>query len=151
MSKLKFLTLLSITLAIINIVLVGFFLLGPRHGKKQHEPKKHIIKQLNLDEEQVGQYDLLIEEHQKKRKVLNKKNMELRNELYIVTLKEVNLSKKNEILAQLTLVRQDLELVHLGHFEQLKKICREDQQEQFEALVDELTHLFDAKHKKKKH
>lgn len=150
MSKLKFLTILSVVLALINIVLIGFFLFGPHHGKREHEPKKYIVQQLNLDKEQVDQYDVLIEAHQRERRTLNRKILELRNQLYPVALKEVDLTKKNAILAQLKLLHQDLELVHLGHFEELKKICRADQEKQFDVLVDELTHLFAAKRQKKK-
>ena len=151
MSKLKFLTLLSSTLAIINIVLIGFFLFEPHRGKKADGPKEYIIKQLNLDKEQVKQYDVLIKEHQQQRKALNQKIMELRKQLYPIALKQANESKTNEILAQLKVVHQDLEAANLGHFEQLKKICQADQSEQFDALVDELAHLFAAKHRKKKH
>ena len=151
MSKIKFLTLLSAMLAIINLVLIGFFLLGPAHGKNQHEPKKYIVKQLDLDKEQVAQYDVLIEGHQKERKGLNKKIMELRNQLYPIALKDGDASKKDQILVQLNVVHQDLERLHLAHFEALKKICRADQIQQFEALVDELTHLFARKRHKKNH
>lgn len=151
MSKLKFLTLLSVLLAIINIALISFFLFRPHHRGHQNEPKKYIIEQLNLDKEQVVQYDVLITAHQKERKTLNKKVMELRNQLYSAALKEADPSKKNEILTQLKSVHQDLELLHLGHFEELKKICRTEQGKQFDALVDELTRLFVAKHQKKKH
>jgi hypothetical protein len=151
MSKIKFLTLLSVALAIINLVLIGFFLLGPAHGKEKNAPKEYILKQLNLDVEQVAKYDVLIEAHQKDRKALNRKIMTLRNELYPIALKDENASKKDQVLVQLASVHQDLELLHLGHFEELKKICREDQKKDFDALVDELTHLFGAKHPKKKH
>lgn len=151
MSKVKFLTLLSATLALINIALIGFFLLRPQHGKKRNSPKAYILKQLNLDKEQVAQYDGLIEMHQKKRRALNQQIMELRKELYPVVLKEENLVRKDQILVQLNAVHQNLELLHLEHFEQVKKICRVDQRKQFDALVDELTHLFAAKRQKKKH
>lgn len=150
MSKLKFLTILSVGLAVINIALIAFFLFG-RHGeKRQDAPKEHIVKQLNLDKKQVDQYDVLIKAHQKKRKGLNEKMMELRNQLYPIALKDVNESKKNEILIQLQGVYQDLEVANLEHFEDLKKLCRADQNEQFDALVDELAHLFVAKRRKKK-
>ncbi len=151
MSKIKFLTLLSVVLAIINLALIGFFLLGPADGKKKPEPKKYILKQLNLDKEQVAQYDVLIEAHQKERIVLNKKIMELRNQLYPIALKDGDVSKKDQMLVQLDVVHQDLERLHLAHFEALKKICRADQIQQFEALVDELTRLFVGKRHKNKH
>lgn len=151
MSKVKFLTILSVTLGLINIVLIGFFLLKPPHGHKNSEPRKYILKQLNLDKEQVAQYDGLIEVHQKKRRALNQQMMELRRELYPIVLKEGNLSKKDQMLVQLKSVHEKLELLHLDHFEQVKKICRADQRKQFDALVDELTHLFATKRQKKKH
>ncbi|MBL4648876.1 MAG: hypothetical protein JKY03_04025 [Aureispira sp.] len=151
MSKVKFLTILSATLAIINIALISFFLLGPPHGKNKNAPKEYILKQLNLDKEQVAQYDVLIEIHQKKRMTLNQNIMELRKELYPIALKDGDISKKEQILAQLESAHQDLELVHLEHFEEVKRICRADQRKQFDALVDELTHLFAKKRPKKKH
>ncbi|CAA6799369.1 MAG: Unknown protein [uncultured Aureispira sp.] len=119
--------------------------------KNDNAPKTYILNQLNLDEEQVAQYDGLIGAHQKKRRVLNEKIMALRKELYPVALKGGDVSKKDTLLAQLNSAHQDLELLHLGHFEQLKKICRIDQRENFDVLVDELTHLFAAKHPQKKH
>jgi hypothetical protein len=151
MSKVKFLTILSATLAIINIALIGFFLLGPHPGKNKDGPKEYIQKKLNLDKGQIAQYDGLIESHQKKRIAINKKIMKLRKELYPITLKEGDISKKGQILVQLNSAHQDLELLHLEHFEEVKKICRVDQHKQFGALVDELTHLFAKKHQKRKH
>lgn len=151
MSKVKFLTRLCAALAIINIVLIGFCLLRPPHMKNKNAPKAYILNQLNLDEKQVAQYDGLIEAHQKNRRVLNAKIMALRKDLYPVALKRGDVSKKDALLVQLNSAHQDLELLHLGHFEQLKKICRIDQREKFDVLVDELTHLFAAKYPKKKH
>jgi len=150
MSKVKFLTILSIALAVINLVLIGFFLSRPHHGKYKDVPKEYIVKQLNLDKKQVLQYDILIEEHQGKRNVLNEKIMMFQNELYPVVLKEGNVAKKDEILIQLNSIHQELETLHLDHFEQLKKICRADQINQFQALVDKLTDLFLAESHKNK-
>ena len=149
MSKVKFLTLLSVTLVLINIVLIGFFLLRRPHRKMIDGPKMYIFNQLNLDEKQVAQYDSFVVEHQIKRNTLNEKIMGLRKELYPVVLKDGNISKKDQILVQLSAAHQDLELLHLRHFEQLKEICRIDQRKQFDVLVDELTHLFATKGQEK--
>jgi protein CpxP len=151
MSKVTFLTILSATLVLINIALIGFFLLKPQHGNKKNEPKAYILKHLNLDKKQAVQYDGLIEVHQKERNALNQEIMELRRKLYPIVLKEGDLSKKDQILVQLKSVHEKLELLHLEHFEQVKEICRPDQRKQFDALVDELTHLFARKRQKKKH
>lgn len=145
MSKVKFLTILSSTLAIINLVLIGFFLLGPHQGKNNVGPKQYILKQLNLDKEQAAQYKVLIVTHQKGRIALNEKIMALRNQLYIAALKENDASKKNQVLSELKILHQQLEVLHLEHFEQLKKICRTDQLKHFDGLVDELTQLFITK------
>jgi Spy/CpxP family protein refolding chaperone len=145
MSKVKFLTILSSTLAIINLVLIGFFLLGPHHGNNKNAPKEYILKQLDLDEDQVAQYEVLIVAHQKGRIALKEKIMALRNQLYIAALKENDASKKNQVLSELKILHQQLEVLHLEHFEQLKKICRANQLKHFDGLVDELTQLFITK------
>lgn len=144
MNKVKFLTILSAILLITNLVLIGFLLSSKPKGGKQG-PKNYVIKHLNLNQDQIKEYDNLIEVHQKGRKALNSKILELRNQLYVAVLKEHDDSKRMEGLNELNLVHNELEVLHLTHFAALEKICKGDQSKHFETLVEELTNLFAAK------
>lgn len=144
MNKLKFLTIASITLLLINLLLVGFIVLRPLWKKKNIGPKDYIVKRLNLNEAQIKQYDVWIEAHQNKRKELNKKIIKNRQLLYqqlVTNTPEI----PNRFIDELGMIQQELEILHWKHFQDLKLLCTEDQLKEFNLLVDELAILFASK------
>lgn len=148
MSKVKFLTILSVVLVVTNLALIGFLLSRP--SDKKERPKNYLVKHLNLSQEQINEYDRLIKTHQEGRKASNRKLLELRNKLYIAVLKEQDIVKKEDVLNQLDAVHREQEVLHLSHFEALRKLCKGEQLKQFEILVEELTELFAGRRHKNK-
>lgn len=71
MNKIKLLTIGVIGLLLLNLVLMGMMYMhrpiGPRPGDrhmKDDGPKQLIIDRLHLSDDQVKQYDILIDQHQ---------------------------------------------------------------------------------------
>lgn len=151
MNKVKFLTITSIVLLLLNLGFVGFIFFGP-HVRYQQGPKIHIIKKLGLDAAQIEAYEVIIKTHQNKVKEINDKIVALKKELYQCLSDESKKTSKDSIVNELGELQKEMELAHLGHFSELKTICKADQLGEFDSLVLELEELFSTKirHPKKK-
>ncbi len=154
MSKLKLLTIAVIGLLAINIGVVSFLLLrkpplppaGRPSVRKENGPKKLIIERLHFDKDQVAAYELLIAEHQVAVKALKDSISHTKNSLY-QSLKNETFSNKDSLISQLSNLQKRIELVHYEHFTQIKKICRPEQKEAFNALTSELAFYFTTEKK----
>lgn len=137
---------LVIGLCVINIGLMAFVLFRtgppPHPGgmRPEDRPRQLIIEKIGFDQQQVTQYDQLITEHRTTVRKLEAQIMEAKNNLYH-TLVE-NTSAKDSIINGLTSLQQRVETTHYNHFLDIKKICRADQQDEFNQLTTELADYF---------
>lgn len=143
MTKSKLFQWTTLLLAILNIILVAFVLNKPHH-RGQHRPdsnKRMIIEKLQLDKDQVAQYKVLIQEHRHAVSSLDKEIMQGKYELY--SLLNQDDESENDALIEFIIEKQKaIEEVHFNHFEQIKSLCRGDQNGKFEALSEELARMF---------
>ena len=56
-------------------------------------------------------------------------------------------SEKDAFIEFIIEKQKSIEEVHLNHFQQIKSLCRTDQQDQFESMTEELAQMF-ANHPK---
>ncbi len=152
MSKVKLLLITSVSLLLINLLLVGFMAFGkPHHRPHKAGPKDYIIKKLDLTEQQIAHYEALIEAHKTSRKALHQQMRELKKELYGLLAGEGNMIYKDSIITKIGSLQEKMELLHLEHFAALKSICKAEQVEKFDLLISELADLFAPhKHPRKK-
>jgi hypothetical protein len=148
MSKIKLLTIAVIGLFLLNIGIITFMLLGnhirPGLGKpplQREAPREAIIQMLHFDKEQAVQYKELIVQHQALIRELDDKIAETKNELY-QTLSTENSAIKDSLQFVLADLQKQVESVHYGHFQDIKKICRPDQLSDFDKLTKDLSRLF---------
>jgi periplasmic protein CpxP/Spy len=153
MSKIKLLSIAVIGLLLINAGIVGFLLLRkpplPPEGNgpaKKEGPKKIVIERLNFDKDQVAAYEMLITEHQKAVRGLKDSISNTKNDLY-QSLKMETFAGKDSIINLLSVLQRRIESVHYGHFIQIKKLCRPDQTEKFNALTKDLAGYFTTEKK----
>ena len=147
-------------MAVIGLLLINGFTLiflffkKPPHGihdhmgehSRGHEsggPRKIIIERLHFDSTQEKSYEIIIEEHRSKMHELNEQSRNLHDELYSL-LKEniIDSTKANVLIQQLSLNQKDLDKLNFDHFKKIKVICKTNQIERYNGLVDDLTILF---------
>lgn len=148
MSKLKLLSIGVIGLLVINIAVVGLLLMkkpphppGERNGMRQEGPKNIIIERLHFDKDQIAQYEKLIDEHQSAIRTTDDSIRMTKNDLY-QTLNNESFADKDSLLARLSLLKKQIELIHYNHFTQLKKLCKPNQLNAFNDLTKDLARFF---------
>lgn len=148
MERTKLLTITIIGLFLINLATLGFlFLNGPKPGGMPHEgrplPKEIIIDKLHFDANQQKEYEKLIFWHRGKIDELDSAIRETKNELYSILGEEkTDNNVKTRLITRLNQYQKQVEETHFKHFEDIKKLCKPEQKEEFEALTEELSRIF---------
>lgn len=142
MNKTKLLTYSVIALLLLNLATIGFML--PKPGERHRAtPREIIIKKLNFDENQQKEYEELISWHRSHIDELDAKIRVTKKELYAQLLvKESNLNTTDSLLTALSDCQKQIETTHFKHFKDIKKLCRKDQLNRFDALTEDLNKLF---------
>ncbi len=148
-SKNKLLWALVIILLVANTATLAVFWAGQKKMQQPQEPrgqlKDFIIKELSLDSNQQQQYSLLITDHRSAAKQLREQLAGLKDSLFLL-LKDSSLTDaaKNTATTRIAGVTQQLELLHINHFQQLRSICSSAQQQKFDGLLQEIVRRLGA-------
>jgi periplasmic protein CpxP/Spy len=151
MEKTKLLTLGIIALFLLNLGTLGFLLLSspkahhpPGHGPEgKSKPREIIIEKLHFDAVQINEYDQLIQWHRSHITALEDKIRDSKNELYLqLNENPVNETTKDSLINALASYQKEIEITHFKHFQDIKKLCKKEQLEDFTALTEELSRLF---------
>jgi periplasmic protein CpxP/Spy len=149
MSKTKFLTIIVIILFVINVITLSFFLINNQRklfrDHRPQAPSEVIIDRLHFDENQIGQYEKLIEAHQSEINSFDKKINSVKNELYLQLSKPDDKNLTDSLLTVLLATQKQIEVTHLNHFKEVKSICKPNQIEDFNNLSKDLSGLFRPK------
>lgn len=150
MSKIKLLSIVAIGLFIANLLLIGFIILPNPNHPREGGPKNIIIKKLNFDEQQQREYDELIASHRAEIRQTEEKIRILKNQLYRTVAQDAAHHTKDSLISELGKAQMQIENIHYKHFEDIKKLCKENQQQEFSNLVQEIASLFSPiAHKRK--
>lgn len=142
MSKVKILSLLSIGLLLSNLLLIGFIVLQkPMYGGP-NGPRSLILERLKFDKGQIEKYDVLIDGHRKKIQHTELEIKGLKNTLYESLARDSNNLYKDSIINAIGQCQIKIESIHYKHFQDVKKLCNENQLPAFNALTEELASLF---------
>ena len=150
MEKTKLLTITVIGLLLLNFGTLGFLILkGKGHrlpGEGRPQPKEIIIEKLHFDAQQQKEYAKLIKWHRGEITTLDGNIREAKNELYSQLLQpETNVKTKDSLLSLLAGYQKQIEETHFKHFEDIKKLCHQNQMEDFNELTEELSRIFAPK------
>lgn len=156
MEKTKLLTIAVIGLLVINLGTLGFLLMngkehpGPRGGRPQ--PKEIIINKLHFDAQQQQAYEKLIQWHRGEIDKLDGNIRQAKTELYAqLSQAETNVKAKDSLILVINSSQKQIEETHFKHFEDIKKLCHEDQLADFNALTEELSRIFAPKPRRPRH
>jgi periplasmic protein CpxP/Spy len=147
MEKYKLLTITVIGLLLINITTLGFLFINSTKGHQppaNHTSKKEIIiDKLHLDANQQNEYEKLIQWH---RGEIERNDNEIRDTkmalYHLLSENEIDSKRKDSLMLQLNKLQMQIEATHFKHFEDIKKLCRKDQLEDFNELTHELGRIF---------
>lgn len=158
MEKTKLLTITIIGLLLLNLGTLGFlFLNGPKGHRLPHEggrpqPKEIIIEKLHFDAAQQKDYAKLIQWHRGEITRLDSTIRQTKNELYAqLNEAEVNTKTKDSLIVLLNSCQKQIEETHFKHFTDIKKLCHQDQLEDFSELTEELSRIFAPKPHRPRH
>lgn len=146
MNKIKFLSIVVMSLLASNLLLIGAFLSHSEEGKRGG-PKKQIIEKLHFDEAQIQQYEKVITWHEYHSKNTRFQIIDLKKQLYSTLTNDKDTHKKEMLLMKIVALEIQLERVNYQHFKDIKKICRKDQLKYYWDFSQELTNLFNGKNK----
>ncbi|MFY8020835.1 MAG: Spy/CpxP family protein refolding chaperone [Bacteroidia bacterium] len=133
---------LVLSLVLINsAILVYMLLIKPNHSP-QAKPGKLIIESLELDQEQVSQFDLMKKEHRMQMNQLDDQYKLLLTE-YLSGLKnpQIDSVKNKELEEKMAAIQIQKAQITFSHFVQVKSICREDQQKKLNQIVPDLINV----------
>lgn len=147
MDKIKLLTFAVIGLLLLNLATLGFLFLnntrghdGPGHRPK---PQEIIIRKLHLDEKQQEQYQQLIHWHRGQVDDFDYQIREAKNKLYLQLLQPtVDTKVKDSLINAIANYQKQIEITHFKHFQDIKKLCRKEQIEDYNVLTTELSKIF---------
>ena len=150
MNKTKLLTIAVIGLLLLNLGMMCMMFFHhpedhhPPFGGPHEGPKMIIIQKLHFDEEQQKQYEVLVQDHRQKSREMNSNARDLRNKLYSLLKSEhIDTAQQALITDQIAENQKKTEEINIDHFQKIKALCKPDQLEAFNNLVDELTELFE--------
>ncbi len=149
MSKIKLLTIAVVALILMNFGLLTFLIVNrpghsPRGGRGPIEngPKGMIIKKLDLNNEQISEYEKMIERHQVTIMALNDEVRNTKTSLFATLATDTPMSA-DSLINRLGTIQAQIEKVHYNHFSELESICRPDQKQKFKELAKELANYFE--------
>ncbi len=147
MRREKFISFIALGLLVSNLIMVFYILKGreqqPAHGMPPpgEGPRAIIIERLHFNNEQAAAYELLIHEHRRAVNASNERILDIKNKLYI-TLVHPDEHLRDSLTDALAAEQRSIEMVHYHHFEDIHKLCKPDQEKDFEHLAEDFTRLF---------
>lgn len=141
---------LVIVLLVLNLIVVSAFWFFKGFGKQGNGgrdgqgggPRNEIIERLHFDAAQVTEYDLLIVKHRESVGEKEKQIQELRTSLFMGVSTGMDSMKKDSLMDQIGSLNANIQRIHYGHFLDIQKICKPEQQSDFERLTKDLSRMF---------
>ncbi len=137
---------LVVLLIVLNATILFLFLGGKtpgRPGPGDQPPRgRQIINALSLDEDQQAKFEILKEEHRNQIKDLNSKaNEMLQSYFMLLESSEIDLTQKDSLESEFTLIEREKMKATFDHFQKLKSICNPAQQKEFDEFLPKLIEL----------
>jgi protein CpxP len=152
MERIKLLTFAVAGLILLNLATIGFLVFGPGGGPHsgrpnsphgREEPARIIIARLRFDPNQQQAYQKLIDEHRKQVAILADQMKQLHEQYYsLLAATTSDLARQTALSQQIADNQKAQAALNFRHFEQIKALCRPDQQADFRVLASDLARLF---------
>lgn len=141
MNKFRLLTILVAGLLLSNLLLVVFILRAPG-PPREGGPKREIIERLQLDKGQVADYERLISAHRARINALDDSIRMQKDALYRTLADTAGGVEPAAAIRELGRLQMEIETTHYHHFQDIRSLCRPDQQPRFRELTKDIGRLF---------
>lgn len=143
-TKNKLLTWLVILLVAANVATIAVFWLNrpKQHRAPKGSPQEFLVKELKLNTEQQQQFQVLVSAHQQGAEQLRSK-IRTAKEAFFNLLKQSNVtdSVKQTAAKAVSMITEELDLLTLDHFQQVRRLCTADQQNKFDEIIHQVTSM----------
>lgn len=153
MERTKLLTFAVIGLLLLNLLTIGFLFVKsdsstgdnqqPGSSPDDRGPARLIIERLHLDDQQRQEYVAMARQHHEITQRLNKESVRLFQAYYsLLTVEKPDSAKASALVRQITDIQRQIAELNFAHFQQIRALCRPNQQAYFTQLVGDLARLF---------
>jgi len=149
MRKEVFYRVIIVALLLLNFGVLGYLWMGKQEGRegpegdRRKEPADFIIKSLQLDERQQGEFEDLKHQHQEDTRAVREEGKQLHDGLYKELHKQTVDSAVVDSFMQLILVNtKQRELINFNHFRDLKTILRPEQYKRYDEFIEAIARRF---------
>jgi periplasmic protein CpxP/Spy len=148
MDKIKFLVFAIVLLLLLNLTTIGFVMFSNKNQNDFNEsrrpkPREIVIKRLHFDEIQQEQYQKLINWHRAQIVKIENQINDNKQLLYAMLLNDkFNEKQSDSLINNLADYQKQIEATHFKHFQDIKKLCKKEQLNDFNDLTEELSKIF---------
>lgn len=156
MEKSKLKNIIIVGLILLNFCTLMYVFLKPsmrqRPPMERTGPKDMIVKKLHFDKNQQKDFEKLIEWHQGEIQKFDKVIMQSKNTLYtLLANKEIDVKVKDSLITVINMNQKQIEETHFKHFEDIKKLCKPEQLDDFKEFTKELGKIFAPNKQRREH
>lgn len=144
--KNKWAVLAFVLLILMNLgMLTAFWYFNKTDNKREPlvegNPIQFLVASLQLDSVQQEQVILLRDEHRSQVRDVREKNREAKDAFFAL-LQQQGITNEQVEKAATTAAQYDreLSLITFRHFQKIRALCRPDQQQKFDSLINEVLH-----------
>lgn len=142
--KNKLLTWLVVFLLLANAGTILFLWMNKPEKSQvpMRSPRDFLVHELELDSNQMGAFQALIEKHQSAARGLKRDIRSAKEDLFqLLKQPRIDEAQKQKTIDAVIIKIQQLELLNLEHFQQVRALCNDKQKKNFDALLDQLAGL----------
>jgi len=125
-------------LLVVNVALVVFLVLEPKRSPHSQGIKDEISRELGFTEEQRTRYDEMAMIHREKVNEIEKRERILIRSFFNQLALENTSTEKEKLLDEILVLNRKKITATYTHFEQLKKICTEEQLTKFDKVISRI-------------
>lgn len=128
------------------LVIAAFFATHFLHKGKRHRgqssPMEIVIERLHFDKNQIASYKEIIPKHQDFVKKSNRSLKEKQKQYLSLLKKPASSIQADSLKKEIAQLHVDIQSTNFAHFLEIKALCKPEQMDDFNHLVDDLGKLF---------
>jgi periplasmic protein CpxP/Spy len=140
-SKNKMLISLVVLLLIANTATIAYFWINrsKEPGNPKERPNEYLVRELKFDSSQQEQLEALVKKHRETVERLRQQVRSAKDSFFSLVHEPLaNDSVKKAAAASVSRITEQIDLITLDHFQQIRKICNTEQQKRFDEIIQEV-------------
>lgn len=124
-------------LLILNIAVIGFFLLTKPKGRPGHQSDKikRVVRLLSLDKEQESKLRTSAKMHRAKMDMIQKEQQDLLEPYFRSLVEDAGSTRDAEVIERVKVLESDKIEATYQHFAEIKAFLKPEQEEKFEQFM----------------